>query len=428
MKLVSKIVGILLLLLSPVFSIIFASAGFVISGNNSIFVAKNEDSYNPATKIWFIPPEDDTYGRVYFGFDKSDPLSAMNDAGLVMERFVGPESDSRLMPTDSLGEINYDRIMSTSATVTDVISWFDLTSREQLGNEVVLFADQSNQAILVKKDAVIFKDQQVMMHTSPPDLQSGSGDQLDWRAAKVKDLLSDTNAVNVEQCRTALAAISQDMTQYSTIYEIRNGSFNLHHFHQFDNHLQFDLAEELKAGPRQLEIPAMFPDNPEFQYIYQTRLTPQNNIFILLLLFVTSLIYAFTIVAWFSGWLIRRQDARDYGRAVVDPGPGPVAWTARITASLACGLGLLFLLATYSFPQLYQFSWPTYIYPWSLLSLLAYFPLAMLLLIGPILIFAVVAWLKSYWKLLSRWHYSLIAIILGINVALFFYWDLIRMI
>ena len=28
----------------------------------------NEDYYNPLTKVWFIPAEAGTFGRVYFGF------------------------------------------------------------------------------------------------------------------------------------------------------------------------------------------------------------------------------------------------------------------------------------------------------------------------------------------------------------------------
>ncbi|NQT98156.1 MAG: hypothetical protein HQ562_10485, partial [Candidatus Marinimicrobia bacterium] len=80
MKQVIKTTGTLFFLLSANFiSIICAGTGFVISAENSILLAKNEDSYNQATRIWFIPSEDEAYGCVYFGFDKSAPLSAMNE-------------------------------------------------------------------------------------------------------------------------------------------------------------------------------------------------------------------------------------------------------------------------------------------------------------------------------------------------------------
>lgn len=427
MKQVIKTTGTLFFLLSANFiSIVCAGTGFVISAENSILLAKNEDSYNQATRIWFIPSEDEAYGCVYFGFDKSAPLSAMNEQGLVMERFIELRSGSRPMAAETSNVIDYDRIMRESATVTDVLAWFDRTGREQLGDEVILFADRSNRAILVKKETIIFKDKKVMIHTSPPDQQSGNGDQPDWRRATVENMLSGSESINVDLCRNILEAISQDMTQYSNIYEIRDGTFYLHHFHQFDNYLQFDLSKELQAGPRQFEIPDLFPDNAEFQYIYLTRFSPQNNIFILLLLIVTGLFYAVTLIAWFSGWLIRRQDTKDYGRAVVDPGPGWVASAARVTAGLACCLGLGFLAATYACPQFYQYGYNVIILPRSLINLIAFIPVSMLFLSLPVAVFTYIAWCKNYWIPVSRWHYSLLTVILIVNIFLWFYWDLIQ--
>ena len=124
--------------------------------------------------------------------------------------------------------------------------------------------------------------------------------------------------------------------------------------------------------------------------------------------------------------MIRRQDAKDYGRSVVDPGPGLVASAARVTAGLACCLGLAFLAATYTWPQLYQYGYTVKIIPWSLIKLVALIPVSMLLLSLPIVAFTFIAWCKNYWIPISRWHYSLLTVILIINIFFWFYWDLIQ--
>jgi hypothetical protein len=43
-------------------SVIYATDGKLMLGGN------NEDYFNPLTKVWFIPGEAGSFGRVYFGF------------------------------------------------------------------------------------------------------------------------------------------------------------------------------------------------------------------------------------------------------------------------------------------------------------------------------------------------------------------------
>ena len=51
-------------------------------------VGNNEDYKIPYTRVWFVPPENGKYGRVYFGYDNWSPQGGMNDQGLFFDFFA----------------------------------------------------------------------------------------------------------------------------------------------------------------------------------------------------------------------------------------------------------------------------------------------------------------------------------------------------
>ena len=70
-------VGILLatlgLLLQP-FPALSCSA-FLVASDDLVLFGNNEDYWNPATRMWFVPGDDGSLGRDYFGYDDMLPLS-----------------------------------------------------------------------------------------------------------------------------------------------------------------------------------------------------------------------------------------------------------------------------------------------------------------------------------------------------------------
>jgi hypothetical protein len=60
------ICGIVAFLYNPV---ALACTAFCAVGSGQVLVGNNEDWSNPRTKLWFVPAEPGSYGRVYVGFD-----------------------------------------------------------------------------------------------------------------------------------------------------------------------------------------------------------------------------------------------------------------------------------------------------------------------------------------------------------------------
>jgi len=75
-------------------------------------------------------------------------------------------------------------------------------------------------------------------------------------------LLDAMHEPSVDACRKVLSATHQenpDPTEYSNVYDLVNGRIHLYHFHDFDNVVVLDVAEEIAKGPHTVEIASLFP-------------------------------------------------------------------------------------------------------------------------------------------------------------------------
>ena len=125
-------------------------------------------------------------------------------------------------------------------------------------------ADPSGDAVLFEGDEVLWKlgHYQVGTNfyqsqwdlTTPPPCD---------RFRIATQMLEDAAEINVELIRKVLMATHQEgagQTVYSNIYDLKNGLVYLYHFHNFENVVVIDLADELKQGVRILDIPSLFPE------------------------------------------------------------------------------------------------------------------------------------------------------------------------
>ncbi len=68
--------------------VVNACTAFLASGEGGVLFGNNEDFWNPATRMWFVPGGEGRYGAVYFGFDNLSPQGGMNEAGLAFDGFA----------------------------------------------------------------------------------------------------------------------------------------------------------------------------------------------------------------------------------------------------------------------------------------------------------------------------------------------------
>ncbi len=150
---------------------------------------------------------------------------------------------------------------------------------------------------------------------------------------------------------------------------------------------------------------------------YETQTFQRILIALALLLMITMLIS--TIVIWPLGALIRKLRQQSTQK--------PISWgavAARCWATLVAGMLVLFLLR--DFGVLYGGTLPNFVWgltPDMVESLSSMLLPAMLALALPI--FAVLAWIKGWWKVGSRVHYTLVTLAVFAGIWWAHYWNLL---
>jgi hypothetical protein len=241
-----------------------ASGDLALAGNN-------EDSYGPLTRAWFIPASDGHYGRVYFGYDDLGPQGGLNDQGLFFDGLsVFPEApvasaQKPAFPGGPLAKI--DEVMARSATVDEALAFFERYSRPELEAGQLFFGDKAGNSAIVEGDAIIRKQGSYQVATNFRQSEFPDPPYPCERANTAAERLSQAGRYSVELFRQILDATHQDhsaQTVYSQVYDLKRGLIYLYLFHDFQNGIVLNLADELAKGPHMVSIASFFPKNQAY--------------------------------------------------------------------------------------------------------------------------------------------------------------------
>lgn len=238
-----------------------ACTGFCAKSKNTILVGNNEDWGNPRARIWFVPGEKGAYGRVYVGFNDGSPQGGMNEQGLFFDGFATPRLEVAPTPDREMyfGSVA-GKALAECATVDEVVRLFDKYTRPD--RAIFLFADRNGDAVAIEPEAVVRKKDWYFVQTNFYQSRVQPGAETCDRFKIATRMLEDSRgAISVDLFRRILAATHQEggaSTQYSNIYDLEARVMYLYHFHNFENVVRIDLAEELRKGPHTIEIPSLF--------------------------------------------------------------------------------------------------------------------------------------------------------------------------
>ncbi len=241
-------------------SVLYATDGELALGGN------NEDYLNPLTKVWFIPGESGSFGRVYFGFADYHAQGGMNDQGLF---FDGLGLDETL-PVSKEGKQQYagnlvDKAMSECATVDCVAGIFGQYYAHDSWYWQFLFGDATGESAIVEAGAIIRQQGGYQVATNFAQSVTPPEESTCWRYRKAVELLEGMEALSVESLRDVLDAVHLEgpsQTLYSNVYDLKNKLVYLYYFHNYDEVVVLDLEEELAQGYHAYDLPSLFPPNP----------------------------------------------------------------------------------------------------------------------------------------------------------------------
>lgn len=250
-----------------------ACSMFKITENGKTIVGNNEDYFDPFTKIWFTPGLDGQYGVVNMGFGNNFPQGAMNEAGLVFDGFamdylaVNDTAGKLLIPNT----VYIPYIMHNFSSVRQVQAYFRTINLHHLTTSMYLFVDKSGEYLIVEGDSLIIGNDPTFMLSNFYPSQVSNYDQVSipfYQKGRAS-ITSATPHADFPSCSRVMSNLHQDLTQYTTIFDLSTGNFILHFFHDYENKLEFNLKEELAKGAHELIIPELFSKESEgYKYYY----------------------------------------------------------------------------------------------------------------------------------------------------------------
>ncbi len=252
----------------------YACTIFTVSHGDIVLFGNNEDYTNPKTHYWIIPAEEGKYGGVYFGFDDFIPQGGVNEKGLSYDINALPKAPFNLHPElpkqddwivrvlmKKCGTVEEAIRMAKSYNWGDSLKW-QIHLGDAGGDAVVISAGPDGELAFSRKP----KGNGYLVSTNfNLANQKNAYDYPCPRyntAEKMLDAIDSSEKLNVDYCRSILDAVHVEgasiNTLYSNVVDLKNGMIYLYHWHQWDEVVTLDIAEQLAKGSQRGRISDLF--------------------------------------------------------------------------------------------------------------------------------------------------------------------------
>ena len=257
---------------------VYATDGEQMLGGN------NEDFGDPLTKVSFVPAEEGTFGRVYFGYENYWTEGGMNDQGLFFDGLaVGVEVPVLLEGKQQYTGTSFlDYVMARCATVACVVEMFDKYYTEETWAWQHLFGDATGESVIIEPRTFLRQRGGYQVVTNFYQSATPPEERDCWRYNTAVKMLEGAPDLSVEYVRDVMAAVHQGVetfpTLYTNVYDLANRKVYLYYFHDYEQVVVLDLEEELAMGSHSYDLPALFPPNPRADRYSAPILQDYNNL------------------------------------------------------------------------------------------------------------------------------------------------------
>jgi hypothetical protein len=237
---------------------------FTIAKGDQVFFGGNDDWIEPDSYYWVDGGDDEGYGVLWIG-EPDNVQQGINEKGLAYDANGLPRLDTNphLEREAVLGDYTVYpiRIMHECATVEEVIDWVNSHQWHSYMHDQMQFADASGDAVVISAG----RDGEVVFSRKPPgdgflvstnfnvaNPENGYGYPC-WRYETATQLLSELvnrpGEITYQDAAAVLDAVHTEggssWTIESMLADLTNGVVYLYLYHQYDQPVVINLAEEL---------------------------------------------------------------------------------------------------------------------------------------------------------------------------------------
>jgi len=242
---------------------VFRCTIFYASDGITILAGNNEDWSDPKTAFRLIPSSDGKHGWIKFGYAGGYPQGGMNDQGLFWDATGCAYLE---MPFSETSKEKYSgslmiKVMEECASVQEARTIFENYYCEDQYRAQYLIGDKSGTSIIVEGDSIIAKNGNYQVATNFYQSHPELGGYPCWRYDTAVSMLHNSSDLSTYLIGSILSATHQEgkyPTQYSNIYDLKQGIIYLFHFHNFEEFIKINLADELGKGNRVYDMPNLF--------------------------------------------------------------------------------------------------------------------------------------------------------------------------
>jgi hypothetical protein len=248
---------------------VIGCTGFYTTKDNIILVGSNEDWINPKTRVYFFPPEEGKFGRMYVGHSEY-PLypeqQGLNDQGLFYDVFGTPYlkiTNGNGKPKLPFGEdIKYHWMWycSTVDEAIDIFNDYDFRGTG-LENAQYFIADRFGNSAIIEGDNIIYKNGDFQVVTNFLQSHPELGGYPCWRYETSVNMLENMLIPSMDYFRDICNETHQEgyyPTDYSLVCDLKNLIVNIYPYHNFENRIILNLTEELNKGYHNITINSFF--------------------------------------------------------------------------------------------------------------------------------------------------------------------------
>jgi hypothetical protein len=234
--------------------------------------------------VGFVPASDEEHGRICFGFDFGGEdlavTGGVNDQGLFIDG--NSVAQTGWIPDEEKETFHGNieaYVLAHHGSVAEVIDWFTQTNVAILSRAKFLMADRSGASAVVEwADGglqVVRRDGDFQISTNFVQTGRDPAHYPCYRYRTAAAILGDAEECSVDLVRRILAAThfegSGSQTLFSYIGDLTAGVVYIYNFHNFEDVVRLDLAEELgrtrARESRQLPLPQLFERVPYAQHL-----------------------------------------------------------------------------------------------------------------------------------------------------------------
>jgi len=232
-------------------------------------MGNNEDYIDPDTYIWFNPSETEKFGCSFVGYNGFWAQGGINEKGLCFDGFGTPFNpyyvNNGNKPVYRNGNLA-EKALEECQNISELVNLFDQYYFPALQISQLFFVDKEGNSVIIGGDVNTYKERNFQVCTNFFQAHPELGGYPCWRYDTAFQMLEQSDEISIDLFKNILDAVHIEQfspTQYSNIYDLKNGLIYLYYYHDFNNVIVLNLSEELEMGYHSYSIPSLFLDDSE---------------------------------------------------------------------------------------------------------------------------------------------------------------------